>query len=282
MLRKYLTYFRWIGLVQFFKLVYSLIIDRWHLRIPPDLFQVKHVMDFVLRENGTLQIGSDEIRIEVNGLKYLLRRSGSDLSVFHQIVIDNGVARMVELLQSMNIEAPKILDCGANIGLVSMTFMSQIPDCEIIALEPEIENFKQLQKNIKMNGMTGIASLQMGVWYQHEFLAPSGDFRDGMSWSFSLKPTTGESNALIEVEEPGSIVSKFGWDRIDVLKIDIEGAEFPLLRNIEVWYSTWKTVRIISIEIHEEVGSYFEIVDILLLNGFKLEKAGELLIGVKS
>jgi FkbM family methyltransferase len=122
--------------------------------------------------------------------------------------------------------------------------------------------------------------LELGVWYEPGMLSADNDFRDGENWSFALKP--GSEGQKIKVDSLVGITRSENWERIDVLKIDIEGSEFELFRNLEKWQSIFDTVKIVSIEVHEEIGSFFEITEILSNNGFRLERHGELLIGVRT
>jgi hypothetical protein len=71
-----------------------------------------------------------------------------------------------------------------------------------------------------------------------------------------------------------------GFESIDFLKIDIEGAEFNLF-NSEESLKILEFVKILSIEIHPEFGSPNVIWDILKNAGFLLFIVSETVIGIK-
>ncbi|MBL7858081.1 MAG: FkbM family methyltransferase [Cyclobacteriaceae bacterium] len=259
-----------------------MVLDSFHKRIPRKIFLTKNVLDYIETAKGQFTVQKDEVRIELTNTHYLLRRSGSDLDVFNQIIIERGLNRILQHMKTLKNEGIHILDCGANIGLATLTFKKEYPLSKIISLEPEPGNYNQLCKNISLNGYSEITPLAIGVWFEKNVLTADRDFRDRENWSFAIQPGDTKNAGGIPVDSPDSIAKLHGWERIDVLKIDIEGSEFPLFRNVEKWGSILETVQIISIEVHEEVGPLFEIAEILWRKGFKLEMHGELLIAFRN
>jgi FkbM family methyltransferase len=279
-MNRFINYYKWLGGKDFFTLLCGMLLDVFHKRIPKKLFLNKIVFDYVQERKGKVARSKDVVQIEIDEIKYILRTKGSDIKVFHQIILDEGFKRILELMSGLDQAETYVLDCGANIGLTTILMKKKFPNTRIISLEPEPGNYSQLLKNLSINGCNDVVPLQMGVWHKKATLAAVTDFRDGESWSFSLKP--GDGTYVFPVDTPQAILHANGWNRTDVLKIDIEGSEFSLLRNVVSWGSVLDSVRIISLEVHEEVGSLFEISEILRQRGFLLEKHGELLIGVKN
>ena len=121
-------------------------------------------------------------------------------------------------------EKPYILDCGANIGLSVIYLKHQFPDAEIVAFEPDEKNFDLLSRNIKSFGYTGITLCKEAVWKEQTILHFSNE------GSMSSKIQTGQHNGTVSVP---AIRLKDRINRpIDFLKIDIEGAEYEVLRDI--------------------------------------------------
>jgi FkbM family methyltransferase len=274
-------YWNYFGIQDFFTLLFGLVLDTFHKRIPRRIFLAKNVLDHVHKKNGAFTKNGNEVKFDLGAAHYLLRNAGSDLDVFHQIIIGDGLKRLVELTKVLKIDDLHIIDCGANIGLTTIVFKQNFPKSKIISLEPEPGNYTQLCKNVALNNNGDICLLNIGVWYEKTTLKTNTNFRDGKNWSFALTAEGHEPATGIQVDSLKNIAASQGWNRIDVLKIDIEGSEFALLRNIDKWQEIWKTVRIVSIEVHEEVGSLFEIAEILWTSGFKLEIDGELIIGFR-
>jgi FkbM family methyltransferase len=119
---------------------------------------------------------------------------------------------------------PFIIDCGANIGLSIIYLKRMFPDAEIIAFEPDEENFNLLQKNIKSFDYKNIKALKEAVWIENTTLQFAGE------GSMSSRIHAEVSNHTVPVK---AIRLKDFLDRpVDFLKIDIEGAEFQVLMDI--------------------------------------------------
>ena len=120
----------------------------------------------------------------------------------------------------------RIIDCGANIGLSVLYLKKLCPDAEIIAFEPDERNFKLLEKNVQSFGLTKIELRKEAVWIENDFLR------------FSNKGTLG-SKIVEEAVSDGQTIRvkstrlKDLMDRkIDFLKLDIEGSEYLVLKDI--------------------------------------------------
>lgn len=174
----------------------------------------------------------------VNGKKVLLRKGKTDILVFKKIFID----REYDFKLTHKIET--IIDAGANIGLSAIFFATKFPNATIIAIEPELSNFKLLQANVAP--YPNIRPLFGGINNE------SGTFiiknTSGDHWNFMLEKNPGEQvgdGSFYTMEE---IMSKFNFSTIDFLKIDIEGGEQALFQNNYSWLNK---VKALSIELHD-------------------------------
>ena len=62
---------------------------------------------------------------------------------------------------------PFIIDCGANIGLSVIYLKNLYPDAEIVAFEPDEQNFQLLQKNIASFGFKNVEARKEAVWTEN-------------------------------------------------------------------------------------------------------------------
>jgi FkbM family methyltransferase len=150
---------------------------------------------------------------------------------------------------------PVILDCGANIGLATLFFKWLYPQAAIYAFEPDIDTFALLKHNVEVNNLTGVHLLNValsdktGTAEFHVDHANPGSLRMSLNYQRMPKDTiTVETLALSELirkELPGT--------DIDFLKLDVEGAEDAVLRDLE---STGRlnAVREMLIEFHHKIG----------------------------
>lgn len=167
---------------------------------------------------------------------------------------DPGLLEQIFVRQDYHLDATgvrRILDLGANIGMASLYLSRLFPEAEIACVEPSPQNIPLLEKVIALNGMRArvfkaAAGAEAGSIDLH--IADSPDCN-------SIYPVDGSTNVvsvpLIPVPE---IMRQMGWDQIDLLKIDIEGAEKEVLHRNNAWL---QNVRIITGESHINVGYPF-------------------------
>jgi len=168
-------------------------------------------------------------------------------------------------------EDPVIVDLGAHIGLSVLYFKMLYPKSRIIAFEPVRENFEILQKNVEENMLEDVEIYQMAA-------APkSGKFVMNMSIDESawlsgsgIMPRGWKGvQKTKEVVVEGVDIKEILKEKIDILKIDIEGMEYEVIRNMG---STIKMVTNMMIEVHPRKGNRIEEINkILQQNGFVLE-----------
>ena len=146
-------------------------------------------------------------------------------------------------------ETPQfIIDCGANIGLSAVFFASKYPDALIVAIEPDENNFKYLLKNTEPH--KNIYCLKKAIWPSNVKLEII-DSGNG-NWGLQTKIADGDRNTMIvDGITLDQILVTYGKGKIDLLKIDIEGAEKELFsQHFENWLSKTK---VIAIELHDGI-----------------------------
>jgi FkbM family methyltransferase len=160
------------------------------------------------------------------------------LQVFDQIFVDREY-RCVDGLSGIR----TIVDAGANVGYSSAYFLSHFPDAEVIALEPDPENFKALERNLAAWG-DRVTTLQVALWSEPAALNfRSETLHEGGEWGRQVEA---DRSGSVEALDIPSILDRFGLTGIDLLKIDIEGAEREVFASPD-WLDR---VRNMVIELH--------------------------------
>lgn len=119
---------------------------------------------------------------------------------------------------------PYIIDCGANIGL-SVIYMKHLyPDAEILAFEPDEQNFNLLERNVRSFGFTDVVLKQEAVWVEDTIL----NFSSEGSMSSKIETRDNAVGTAVKATRLKNYLNR----KIDFLKIDIEGAEFEVLKDI--------------------------------------------------
>ncbi len=119
---------------------------------------------------------------------------------------------------------PIILDCGANIGLATIYLKQRYPDAKIIAFEPDENNFKLLEKNINQHQWSNIEIRKEAIWKDDCILKFTCDGSLGSK-------INSESKSANEIEVKAIRLKNLLNNPIDFLKIDIEGAEYEVLKD---------------------------------------------------
>ena len=145
-----------------------------------------------------------------------------------------------------------IVDAGANIGLASVYFAHKYPNAKIIAIEPERGNFELLQANTA--AYPGVIALQAALWGTNaelDLIDPGlgtwGYTTDERDHAGGLPGTTRHTVPAITVDK---LMQDFGLSKIDILKIDIEGAEREVFADTSAWIDK---VDAIIVELHERM-----------------------------
>lgn len=208
-----------------------------------------------------------------------LRSEGSDLQTFSQILLEQEYQPLIKLVgQRMPLEKIEyIVDAGANIGLTTVYLKRFFSQAKVVAIEPDNENFSMLSRNVESNKLNNVHLLEAGLWDKESSLEISRNFRDSLDWSVTLEEKHESKNQpdAIQGLPLSSVKQKFGFPRIDILKIDIEGSERFLFADEATALRTLDGVRYLALEIHDEFDVRPKIERMLVQNNFSFFEAGE-------
>lgn len=205
----------------------------------------------------------------------------SDFDVFHQVFYWKGYLPVIKIyknyFQSSNKDKITIIDCGSNIGLTSLFFLDFFPGAKIVTIEPERSNFEILSYNLGDSSSENVFKLHGAVWSKSSKMRICKDFRDGNDWSSRVEET--EEGDLIQAYSLGEILKKYSLNKIDILKIDVEGAEKEIFTSPAADLDFLQITKCIALEIHDEFNCREDIYRILRDNHFFLKTSGELTLG---
>ncbi|UCG14639.1 MAG: FkbM family methyltransferase [Deltaproteobacteria bacterium] len=189
---------------------------------------------------------SKEVEAKVPSIRdpLTLRLKTSDIGTYLQVFINQDYDFTIA-------ETPRmILDAGANIGLTSIYFTHKFPEATILAMEPEESNFAVLEKNTAP--YRRIIPSQAALWCENTWI----DLIDpGLGkWGFQTYNVNDNNAISVRHKVQGMTVDKIMQDQgiefIDILKMDIEGAEKEVFQDPSKWIDK---VGVLIVELHEHL-----------------------------
>ncbi len=121
-------------------------------------------------------------------------------------------------------DAPLIIDCGANIGMSVLHFKLQYPRAKVIAFEPDKDNFGLLEKNVTANKLRDVHLHQAAVWTANGTISFASEGTEA-----SRIANDGSGSQVVTSVRLADLLA--AEEKLDFLKIDIEGAEWPVLQD---------------------------------------------------
>ena len=186
------------------------------------------------------------ISIKIFGEDIYIRTSTNDLGV--------ALSSLEKEFKSLSLAYTKdykglIIDAGGYIGTTAIAFAKMYPGATIISIEPSTENFEILKRNIRN---------YTNIYAHNAALMPKSfagcitllDLGTGY-WGFTVieKPKNGSANFIekVDVISIEKILEEYGYDKIMIFKMDIEGTEYYFFKQ-----SDWlEKTNVLIVELHE-------------------------------
>ncbi len=165
--------------------------------------------------------------------------------------------------------SPRIIDGGANIGLSVIRFKQLHPTAVVTAFEPDDQAFDALQRNIESFGLQDVQLRREAIWTSNGHQA---FFREGADAGRLGKPHRGEVPRAVPTQRLRPLLE----EPLDMLKLDIEGAEFDVLADCR---DQLQQVRRVLVEYHSFVDREQELCELLQIlrdAGFRVQLASQL------
>ena len=195
-----------------------------------------------------------------------LRKVMADRNMFEQLFLD----------KDYDIDFPftpkVIIDLGANVGFASIVFANRFPDTRILSLEPDEGNFLLAKKNTAP--YENITVIKGAVWHKSEPIKVV-DYGHGEA-AYMIEPGVGETS--VRAYTIKDLMKMLEITEIDVLKIDIEGAEKEIF---ETGHEDWVPyTKLMITETHDRYkkGTSKAVFNTMAKYNFSLVLSGENLI----
>ena len=145
---------------------------------------------------------------------------------------------------------PVIFDCGANIGMTTLFFKWLYPKSEIHAFEPDKVTFKLLKHNVAQNKLENVYLYNVALSDKKRKVSLYIDKQQPGSTKMSIKFERMPKDKIFVEACPLSVFIQ-GKD-VDLLKMDIEGAEMSVVRDLFITKKL-QNVKEMIIEYHHNI-----------------------------
>lgn len=162
-----------------------------------------------------------------------VRPIGGDISILFEVFAERAYDIPEAALPSDGVEI--VVDCGAHVGFSALYFAHRYRRARVIAVEPNPANYALLCRNVA--NTPRITPVQACIGDR------SGETHitvDGPSWSFRAS----KEGAPVPAMTLRDLRERYGFERIDLLKMDTEGAEQAVIE------SGIGEVRALALELH--------------------------------
>ncbi len=168
-----------------------------------------------------------------------LRVRGVDLVLNQSDAIVSGALALgcyegfeLELFESLLKPGMTVLDIGANLGLYAAIAAKEVgPQGKVVAIEPCAENGSYLRQTVEVNGFTNVHIAQKAIGASRGqatlFLNPDNKADHRIYGS-----STTRKGVPVEVIPLDDLLDELKISRVDVIKMDVQGAEALALRGM--------------------------------------------------
>ena len=167
-----------------------------------------------------------------------LRLRSTDFETFKQVTIDAAY--------DMQHRPPRfIVDAGANIGLFTLALAARFPRTQIVAIEPDPQNYELLCSNVA--ALPQVTALQAAIVPNRGTVHLTDPGLGEWGYRVADGAARPEDIAVDGVDVPW-LLERFKVSAIDILKVDIEGGEKELFESAGPWIDR---VNMVIAEMHD-------------------------------
>lgn len=177
---------------------------------------------------STPESGLHRLSVNLHGqaVSFYVRGGTLDLMIAREVLCEDSEYRAPKAI------APRVIvDVGANIGMTSLYYLTLYPKAHVYCFEPVPENLELLRKNLEpYAGRVTIVPKGLGEAEGVFTFERSTDPRNFGGGGFH-GGGEGDTSLSLPVTTLQQVAEEYCIDRVDLIKLDAEGAEGPTLRG---------------------------------------------------
>jgi FkbM family methyltransferase len=183
-----------------------------------------------------------------------LRSHTTDISVLKELLVGDSYEPL-----PVDRSVKTVIDLGANVGLSHRWLRSRYPEARFVCVEPDPGNLEILRANVRAVDDTAVihAACVGGRERRVTMATTSGE------WGFRMSDAE-DADGGIDVITMDALLADAGFDRVGVLKCDIEGAEAEVFADCASWIDR---VDAMSVECHNDMMRSDQLMETVSENG---------------
>lgn len=173
-----------------------------------------------------------------------LRLRTSDVLVFGQVFLQREYDSL-----DLPEDAEAIVDLGGNVGYAAVFLGLRYPRAQLVVLEPEPGNFAMLRENTVALGER-VRPVRAAAWTHDGVVNLQTALPDGSpmgSWAFQVSDRPAQ--AITSCMTLQTVFDRHGFETVDILKVDIEGAELEVFTQAPP--DVLRRARLVIVETHD-------------------------------
>jgi FkbM family methyltransferase len=170
-------------------------------------------------------------------------------------------------------EGDVVIDIGAHIGLYTIISSKQAGNTgKVVAIEADPDNFELLKRNIALNNLTNVLPLNYAVFSTKTKIklyeqSASAKYNSVM---LTRANTKNENYAEVNADTLDNILKQNGVNQVDWIKIDVEGAEFEVLKGSIETLSSKNMSLLVEIHNINDPSHYNNVIELLKHHNYEM------------
>lgn len=178
-------------------------------------------------DRGSIDMTCYQLRLKDNLSCQIIVNSHEKDDITHDIVNHTySFPPPFNLLPAMTSPNQRVLDLGAHIGTFSL--FAAIQGYEVAAVEASPHNAFLLQESIRLNSLANIQVIPVAVSDRAETIS----FIQAGPYGIVANSQLNDPTISVQAKSVDEILADLGWDRVDFIKMDIEGSEVKAIAGM--------------------------------------------------
>jgi FkbM family methyltransferase len=232
----------------------------WFDSTTPSYLLMVHLHRFLHRNNEDVHLL--KIHVPRYHYKYFCRIGKGDYLPGHESYI---------LTKFTPKEGDTVIDIGAHIGRYTITSSKQVGNTgKVVAIEADPDNFELLRRNIALNNLSNVLPLNYAVFSTRTRIKLYEQSASAKYNSVMLTRAKETKNYVeVNADTLDCILKQNGISQVNWIKIDVEGAEFEVLKGSTKTLSNENISLLIEIHNIDDPSHYYNIVDFLKYHNYE-------------